>query len=89
MSKLQKNIDGTLLFYNNKPSLIGEVHPLKEDSDVTGGQRLNETDKGSAEVEELRAVLLATQQGANHIYTDSYDVFKGATKWIGPCAVND
>lgn len=36
MSKFQKNIDGTLLFYNNKPALIGEVHLLKEDSDVTG-----------------------------------------------------
>lgn len=35
MSKFQKNIDGTLLFYN-KPSLNGEVHLLKEDSDVTG-----------------------------------------------------
>lgn len=53
------------------------------------GQRLNGTDKGCTEVEELRAVLLATQQGANHIYTDSYDVFKGATKWIGHCTVND
>ena len=53
------------------------------------GDRLNKTGKGSAQVGELRAVLLAAQHGAHHIYTDSYAVFKGATEWIGHWAVNN
>lgn len=38
MSKLQKDVGGTLLFQpiSSKPSPIQEVTPLKEDSDLTG-----------------------------------------------------
>lgn len=38
MSKLQKDIGGTLLFQPtpSKPSPVQEVTPLKEDSDLTG-----------------------------------------------------
>lgn len=117
ISKLQKDIDSTLLFQSppNKPSPIQEAPPLKEDSNLTGvwftdassyrengkwkykavalevatGEKLVETGEGSAQVGELRAVLLAAQHGASHIYTDSYAVFKGATEWIGHWAVND
>lgn len=56
--------------------------------EVATGQRLEETGKGSAQVGELRAVLLAAQHGASHIYTDSYAVYKGATEWIGHWAAN-
>ncbi|GAB0208766.1 pol-like protein ENS-3 [Grus japonensis] len=117
VSKLQKDIDSTLLFQTppSKPSPIQEAPPLKEGSDLKGvwftdassyrqnnewnykavalevatGEKLSETGKGSAQVGELRAVLLATRHGASHIYTDSYAVFKGATEWVGHWAVND
>ncbi|KAK4819789.1 hypothetical protein QYF61_011389 [Mycteria americana] len=117
ISKLQKDIDSTLLFQSppNKPSLIREAPPLKEGSDLTGvwftdasshrenskwkykavavevatGEKLIETGEGSAQVGELRAILLAAQHGASHIYTDSCAVFKGATEWIGHWAVSD
>ncbi|GAB0208371.1 pol-like protein ENS-3 [Grus japonensis] len=117
VSKLQKDIDSTLLFQTppGKPSPIQEAPPLKEGSDLKGvwftdassyrqnnewnykavalevatGEKLSETGKGSAQVGELRAVLLATRHGASHIYTDSYAVFKGATEWAGHWAVND
>lgn len=56
--------------------------------EVATGQRLEETGKGSAQVGELRAVLLAAQHGASHIYTDSYAVYKGATEWVGHWAAN-
>ncbi|GAB0209671.1 pol-like protein ENS-3 [Grus japonensis] len=117
VSKLQKDIDSTLLFQTppSKPSPIQEALPLKEGSDLKGvrftdassyrqnhewnykavalevatGEKLSETGKGSAQVGELRAVLLAARHGASHIYTDSYAVFKGATEWVGHWAVND
>ena len=53
------------------------------------GERVSETGKGSAQVGELRAVLLAAQHGADYIYTDSYAVFKGATEWVSHWAAND
>jgi len=111
VSKLQKDIDSTLLFQPspNKSSPIHEAPSLQEGSDLTGvwftdasshrennkwkykavalevatGERVSETGEGSAQVGELKAVLLAAQYGASHIYTDSYAVFKGATEWIG------
>jgi len=39
------------------------------------GEWVSETGKGRAQVEEIRAVLLTTQRGANYSYTDSYAVF--------------
>lgn len=57
--------------------------------EVATGERLIETGKGSAQVGELRAVLLAMQHGTSYIYTNSYAVFKGATEWIGHWAAND
>ncbi|NXO54347.1 POL5 protein, partial [Aramus guarauna] len=95
LSKLQKDIENTLLFQTppSKPSPIQEAPPLKEGSDLKGvwftdassyrqnewnykavalevatGEKLSETGKGSAQVGELRAVLLATRRGASHIY---------------------
>jgi len=57
--------------------------------EVATGERVSETGKGSAQVGELRAVLLAAQHGADYIYTDSYAVFKGATEWVSHWAAND
>lgn len=117
MSKLQKDIDGTLWFQPppSKPSLVQEAPPLKEGSNLTAvwftdasshrenneqkyravalevatGERLIERGKSSAQVGELRALLLAAQHDASYIYTDSYAVFKGATEWICHWAAND
>jgi len=44
--------------------------------EVATGEWVSETSKGSAQVGELRAVLLAVQHGADYIYTDSYAVLK-------------
>ncbi|XP_050770975.1 ribonuclease H-like [Gymnogyps californianus] len=38
--------------------------------------------EGSAQVGELHALLLAAENGATVIYTDSYATYKGATEWI-------
>ena len=57
--------------------------------EVATGERVSEKGEGSAQVGQLRVVLSAAQHGASHIYTDSYAVFKGATKWIGHWAAND
>lgn len=56
---------------------------------VATGEKLIESGEGSAQTGELKAVLLAAQQGASHIYTDSYAVFNGATEWIGHWADNN
>lgn len=37
--------------------------------EVATGEKLIETGEGSAQVRELRAVLLAAEHGATHIYT--------------------
>lgn len=117
ISKLQKDIDSTLLFQIplSKPSPIQVAPPLREDNDLKAvcfidtssyrqnnewnykavaleeatRERLRETDKGSTQVGELRAVLLVAQHDASHIYTGLYAVFKGATEWVGHWAAND
>lgn len=106
LSKLQKDIDSTLLFQTplSKPSPIQVAPPLREDSDFKAvcfidtssyrqnnewnykavaleeatRERLSETEKGSAQVRELRAVLLVAQHDASHIYTGLYAIFKGS-----------
>lgn len=95
LSKLQKDIDSTLLFQTplSKPSPIQVAPPLREDSDFKAvcfidtssyrqnnewnykavaleeatRERLSETEKGSAQVRELRAVLLVAQYAATFV----------------------
>ncbi|XP_064008637.1 uncharacterized protein LOC135180213 [Pogoniulus pusillus] len=50
--------------------------------EISTGQTITEEGDGSAQVGELRALMLAAEHGATTIYTDSYSTFKGATEWI-------
>ena len=46
------------------------------------GKTVEEEGEGSAQVGQLWALLLAVENGATIIYTDSYATFQGATEWI-------
>ncbi|KAK4810584.1 hypothetical protein QYF61_007321 [Mycteria americana] len=50
--------------------------------DITTGKQVVEEGEGSAQVGEIRAVVLAAQNGAKIIYVDSYAVWAGATQWL-------
>ncbi|XP_054253189.1 ribonuclease H-like [Indicator indicator] len=50
--------------------------------DVGTDRTVTEEGEGSAQVGELRALMLAVENGAKAVYTDSYATFKGATEWI-------
>ncbi|KAK4806386.1 hypothetical protein QYF61_016236 [Mycteria americana] len=47
---------------------------------ITTGKQVVEEGEGSAQVGEIRAVVLAAQNGAKVIYVDSYAVWAGATQ---------
>ncbi|XP_019330512.1 PREDICTED: uncharacterized protein LOC109279822 [Aptenodytes forsteri] len=49
--------------------------------EITTGKQVIEGE-GSAQVGELRAIVLAAQNGAKVIYVDSYAMWAGATQWI-------
>ena len=49
--------------------------------DITTGKQVIEGE-GSAQVGEIRAVVLAAQNRAKIIYVDSYAVWAGATQWL-------
>nr|XP_009922695.1 PREDICTED: uncharacterized protein LOC104321613 [Haliaeetus albicilla] len=50
--------------------------------EVGTGKTVEEEGEGSEQVGELCALLLATENGATIVYTDSYAAFKGATEWL-------
>ncbi|XP_063997032.1 ribonuclease H-like [Pogoniulus pusillus] len=56
--------------------------------EIGTGQTVTEEGDGSAQVGELRALMLAAEHGAETIYTDSYSTIKGATKRICQWEVN-
>lgn len=50
--------------------------------EMSTGKSVTEEGEGSAQVGELRALLLAVENGTTAVYTDSYAAYKGATEWI-------
>ncbi|KAK4828000.1 hypothetical protein QYF61_022777, partial [Mycteria americana] len=50
--------------------------------DITTGKQVVEEGEGSAQVGEIRAVVLVAQNRAKIIYVDSYAVWVGATQWL-------
>ena len=50
--------------------------------EIKTGKQVIEEGEGSAQVGELRAVVLAAQNEAKAIYVDSYAVWAGATQWL-------